>query len=108
MFKHWCGEPNATRKGDQALEMHFRASPEELPERRPAVVLARGLGGSSRYMLPIAEHLALDLQVYAPDLPGFGLSDKPGHALTIRELADARNAPQLRASPADTGTPDAR
>ena len=40
-------------------------------------------------MLPIAEHLARDFRVYAPDLPGFGLSDKPDHVLTLRELADA-------------------
>jgi pimeloyl-ACP methyl ester carboxylesterase len=69
--------------------MHYRASLEEVPGDRPAIVLVHGLGVSSRYMLPIAEHLARDFQVYAPDLPGFGLSDKPEHALTIRELADA-------------------
>ncbi len=40
-------------------------------------------------MIPLAEHLAPHLRVYAPDLPGFGMSDKPRQALTVRELADA-------------------
>jgi pimeloyl-ACP methyl ester carboxylesterase len=69
--------------------MHALVSAEPVPSDRPAVVLVHGLGVSSRYMIPIAEHLALDFPVYAPDLPGFGRSDKPPHALTIRELADA-------------------
>ncbi len=69
--------------------MHALVSAEPVPSGRPAVVLVHGLGVSSRYMIPIAEHLALDFPVYAPDLPGFGRSDKPPHALTIRELADA-------------------
>jgi 2-hydroxy-6-oxonona-2,4-dienedioate hydrolase len=69
--------------------MHFRASLEEVTEGCPAVVLVYDLSVSTRYMLPIAEHLALDLQVYSPDLRGFDLRDKPRHALTSRELADA-------------------
>ncbi|WP_245239947.1 alpha/beta fold hydrolase, partial [Methylobacterium variabile] len=40
-------------------------------------------------MIPLAKHLAPHFEVYAPDLPGFGLSDKPRRALTVRELADA-------------------
>jgi 2-hydroxy-6-oxonona-2,4-dienedioate hydrolase len=71
------------------LTIHYRASVNIVPPDHPAVVLVHGLGVSSRYMLPIAEHLALDFQVLAPDLPGFGLSDKPAHVLTLRELADA-------------------
>lgn len=39
-------------------------------------------------MIPIAEHLAADFQVYAPDLPGFGKSDKPPQTLSLSELAD--------------------
>ncbi|WP_286158983.1 alpha/beta hydrolase [Methylobacterium sp. Leaf456] len=53
------------------------------------VILVHGLGMSSRYMIPLAGHLAPHLRVYAPDLPGFGLSDKPSRALTVRQLADA-------------------
>jgi 2-hydroxy-6-oxonona-2,4-dienedioate hydrolase len=73
----------------RGLRIHSRASDNIVPPDRPTVVLVHGLGVSSRYMMPIAEHLALDFQVFAPDLPGFGLSDKPSHILTIRELADA-------------------
>ncbi len=69
--------------------VHALVSADPLPDDRPTVVLVHGLGVSSRYMIPIAEHLALDCRVYAPDLPGFSRSDKPPQILTIRELADA-------------------
>jgi 2-hydroxy-6-oxonona-2,4-dienedioate hydrolase len=36
-----------------------------------------GLVVSSRYMVPLAEVLACWFDVYAPDLPGFGRSEKP-------------------------------
>ncbi len=39
-------------------------------------------------MVPLAECLAPYLRVYAPDLPGSGLSDKPERPLSVRELAD--------------------
>jgi pimeloyl-ACP methyl ester carboxylesterase len=39
-------------------------------------------------MVPTASRLAEDFPVYAPDLPGFGHSSKPTHALTIPALAD--------------------
>jgi pimeloyl-ACP methyl ester carboxylesterase len=55
----------------------------------PAVVLVHGLVISSVYMVPTAERLAPRYRVYAPDLPGFGRSEDPGHVLTIPELADA-------------------
>lgn len=53
------------------------------------MILVHGLGMSSRYMIPLAELLSPDFRVYAPDLPGFGLSSKLGHALTVPELAEA-------------------
>ena len=59
-----------------------------LPEDR-SVVLVHGLGMSSRCMAPLAEHLSQNFRVYTPDLPGFGLSSKPNHALTVPELAEA-------------------
>jgi pimeloyl-ACP methyl ester carboxylesterase len=40
-------------------------------------------------MVPTAVRLARHYRVYAPDLPGFGHSDKPRQALDIPELADA-------------------
>lgn len=53
------------------------------------VVLVHGLGMSSRYMVPLAERLSPHFRIHAPDLPGFGSSSKPSHALTVPELADA-------------------
>jgi pimeloyl-ACP methyl ester carboxylesterase len=40
-------------------------------------------------MLPLAECLMPHVRVFAPDLPGSGLSDKPAGPLSVRELADA-------------------
>ena len=39
-------------------------------------------------MVPTAERLARDFRVLAPDLPGFGRSSKPPHALPIATLAE--------------------
>lgn len=55
----------------------------------PVVFLIHGLIVSSRYMVPTAEQLAPFCRVYAPDLPGYGKSYKPGKVLTLSELADA-------------------
>jgi pimeloyl-ACP methyl ester carboxylesterase len=71
------------------LQVHYRVSTSAIPAKRPPIVLVPGYGMSSRYMVPLAEVLACDFRVYAPDLPGFGRSDKPKRALDIPELADA-------------------
>lgn len=59
------------------------------PMQRPVVVLVHGLVISSSYMMPTAERLAPLCRVYAPDLPGYGLSFKPRPILLLPELADA-------------------
>ncbi len=69
------------------LELHARMSASPVPDGGTAVVLVHGLGMSSRYMVPLAQHLGREFRVYAPDLPGFGLSEKPSHALTVPELS---------------------
>jgi len=72
------------------LRMHARvstnppASDEDL-----AVVLVHGLVVSSLYHLPTAERLAPFYRILAPDLPGFGRSEKPARALDVGGLADA-------------------
>ena len=71
------------------LPIHARVSAEPAPADAPAVVLVHGMSVSSRYLVPTAERLAPDYPVYAPDLPGFGLSAKPRHVLDVPELADA-------------------
>jgi len=55
--------------------------------RGTPVVLVHGLGISARYLLPTARVLAEDHPVYAPDLPGFGLTPGPKEALDIPGLA---------------------
>ncbi|MBB5760357.1 pimeloyl-ACP methyl ester carboxylesterase [Methylorubrum rhodinum] len=83
------GRLAARRDRVGGIILHARVSLSSVPEDRLPVILVHGLGMSSRYMIPLAEHLAPHLRVYAPDLPGFGLSDKPAAALTVRQLADA-------------------
>jgi pimeloyl-ACP methyl ester carboxylesterase len=68
------------------LCIHARTS-TELSDA-PIVILVHGVVVSSRYMIPTAELLARNYRVYAPDLPGYGKSDKPNHTLELPELAD--------------------
>lgn len=70
------------------LGWHFKASANLSYSTLPPIVLIHGLGVSSRYMIPTAERLATSRPVYAPDLPGFGQSEKPESALHIAEMAD--------------------
>jgi len=67
--------------------MHARVHRRSAPGR--SIVLVHGLIISSRYMEPTAEQLAPLCNVYAVDLPGYGLSDKPASVLSLSELADA-------------------
>jgi 2-hydroxy-6-oxonona-2,4-dienedioate hydrolase len=53
------------------------------------VVFAHGLMVSSAALRPTLVRLAEDRHVGAPDLPGFGRSDKPPTALPISALAEA-------------------
>jgi pimeloyl-ACP methyl ester carboxylesterase len=52
------------------------------------IVLLHGLS-SSRTLKPLIRALGTRRPVFAPDLPGFGMSDQPIHPLDIPELADA-------------------
>jgi 2-hydroxy-6-oxonona-2,4-dienedioate hydrolase len=69
--------------------IHARVSTSAISSDMPAVVLVHGIGVSSRYMVPAAIRLAESCRVYAPDLPGFGLSAKPARVLDVPALADA-------------------
>lgn len=71
------------------LRAHTRLATGHAPPGRAAVVCVHGLAVSSRYMVPTAERLAPFYPVYAPDLPGFGKSQKPPRALGVAELARA-------------------
>ncbi|MFF6776885.1 alpha/beta fold hydrolase [Streptomyces sp. NPDC012637] len=49
------------------------------PEEAPPVVLVHGRGGNGTDWAGIAAELSADRRVYAVDLRGHGLSDRPGH-----------------------------
>ncbi len=75
------------------LRIHYRTLKEiAVPEGRPAVVLVHGLIVSSRYMIPALKRLARHYRIYAPDLPGFGRSEKPFRTLDMAGLSDALSA----------------
>jgi pimeloyl-ACP methyl ester carboxylesterase len=58
------------------------------------IVLVHGLS-SGRTLKPLIRALGSRRPVFAPDLPGFGMSDQPIHPLDIWELADALRRWQL-------------
>ena len=71
------------------MQVHARTSTAPVAAELTPVVLVHGLGMSSRYMLPLARCLGPHVRVLAPDLPGFGLSEKPERFLTVAEQARA-------------------
>ncbi|WP_250035611.1 alpha/beta fold hydrolase [Paractinoplanes maris] len=66
------------------LDLHDRAC-EDVPGL--PVVMLHGLAVSHRYLMPTAHVLAGRHPVVVPDLPGFGLSDKPARAYDVGEHA---------------------
>ena len=68
--------------------VHVRHAPGPPDARLPPVVLVHGFGVSSRYLVPTALRLSRHTRVVAPDLPGFGRSERPQHALSLAELVD--------------------
>lgn len=59
------------------------------PADAPVVLLVHGFVVSSRYLVPTAERLAPHARVEAPDLPGFGRSERPCDMPGVEGLADA-------------------
>ena len=74
------------------LRMHARVPVGPEPGEGPAVVLVHGLVVSGWYMVPTLVRLPGEFRVYAPDLPGFGRSEKPPRALDVPGLALALDA----------------
>lgn len=66
----------------------YAARTDRAPAGQSPVVLVHGLA-SHRYMRPLMNALADDYPVYAPDMPGFGLSDGKDIPPHPRDLADA-------------------
>jgi pimeloyl-ACP methyl ester carboxylesterase len=66
-----------------------RRSNGSMPEfETTPIVLVHGLS-SSRSLKPLIKALGDRRPVFAPDLPGFGMSDQPIHPLDVPGLADA-------------------
>jgi pimeloyl-ACP methyl ester carboxylesterase len=72
-----------TVDGTRIHDRHRMPAPDALP-----VVLVHGLAVSHRYLMPTAHALSGRHPVHVPDLPGFGLSDKPRRALDVRGHTD--------------------
>jgi pimeloyl-ACP methyl ester carboxylesterase len=72
-----------------AFTIHAKRSTVPMTDAAPTIVMVHGVGVSHRYLMPTAELLATFCRVWVPDLPGFGLSSKPRHILTLQELSDA-------------------
>jgi pimeloyl-ACP methyl ester carboxylesterase len=67
------------------FRVHSWSDPE--PGSKPPLVLVHGLGVSAEYLLPTGRELLSEFAVYAPNLPGFGPSEKPARALGVARLA---------------------
>src|SRR5437667_330185 len=79
------GEPRRSQWFEVfGLGIHARVGGQGAP-----VVLVHGYGVSGRYMLPLAQSLAPALSVFAPDLPGYGRSQRPSSPFGIADLAAA-------------------
>jgi pimeloyl-ACP methyl ester carboxylesterase len=74
------------RRAEQSSSAGGNGSTPEL-ETTP-IVLVHGFS-SSRSLKPLIKALGTRRPVFAPDLPGFGLSDQPIHPLDVSGLADA-------------------
>lgn len=59
------------------------------PELESTPVILVHSFSSSRSLKPLIKALGIRRPVFAPDLPGFGMSDRPIHPLDIPDLADA-------------------
>ena len=71
------------------LRLHARVRDDLAPPGAPTAVLIHGLSVSSLYFTPTAQRLAPHCRVYAPDLPGYGRSQKPAQVPDIPELAES-------------------
>lgn len=73
----------------EGRRIHARVGGQRHRGRATPLVLVHGLIVSSRYLVPLGERLAGQWPVFAPDLPGFGLSESPPRTLDVPGLAQA-------------------
>jgi len=79
--------PSALKERSEHTNGFADIGGDDEPEETP-IVLVHGLS-SSRGLRPLIRALGARRPVYAPDLPGFGLSDQPIHPLDVPDLANA-------------------
>ena len=70
------------------LPIYARVSHGQPDPAAPTVVLVHGAFISSRYMVPVAQRLAGQFAVYAPDLPGYGNSGRPARIPSVAGYGD--------------------
>lgn len=71
------------------VRIHARVSTRAFADGRTRLVFVHGLGASVRYLEPTMMALASEHPLVGIDLPGFGRSGTPPHALDTAELAAA-------------------
>jgi 2-hydroxy-6-oxonona-2,4-dienedioate hydrolase len=69
-------------------KLRYQVPCEQLAPDAPAIVMVHGLVVSSRYLIPTMQELAPYYRVYAPELPGYGKSQKPDDYQNLDEMAD--------------------
>jgi 2-hydroxy-6-oxonona-2,4-dienedioate hydrolase len=75
------------------LKLHALVSLDGDPSgQRPPLLFVHGLGVSSRYMIPTIRQFTSRYRVYAPDLPGFGFSQKPPRPMSVPQLSQVLHA----------------
>lgn len=67
--------------------MRFSTNP--VADGATSIVLVHGFAVSSLYMIPLACQLAVRHRVYAPDLPGYGNTERPACVPRLPDLADS-------------------
>jgi pimeloyl-ACP methyl ester carboxylesterase len=85
----WVRVPAALKERSNGSGNGHRANGHRGNGDAAAIVLVHGIGLSGRRVEPLLLALGETRPVYAPDLPGFGLSDAPPfRVLDVPELAD--------------------
>jgi len=85
LYRRWTSIPAIAGRGK--LRIHARV--RDVMTNRDAIVLVHGDGMGSSYFVPLAARLSHHAPVFAPDLPGHGLSDCDARPLDVPQLGRA-------------------
>jgi pimeloyl-ACP methyl ester carboxylesterase len=87
-FESWAARAQHVEAGGLRLAVH-----DDGPREAPVVTFLHGYPSSSLDAVPLLERLGDDVRLVAPDLPGFGASEKPPHhPYSIHGAVDAVQA----------------